>query len=205
MILLQARRTRSTRSTTRWTTAVALAWALGANVGVAETPGIRDLATCDRLVALLPASLDAATHVVIAVTLEQGGREIAYERSRVVKSADGTESSTTLERRGVRRPGRTSGSTDGSSRANDAFDLPCDRHELEWDDDGHALLTLYDDDPDAPVDVWSLRYALVEGTWRPVELSAPFTVRIAFVPVRGRFVTEFSEWRFAGPDDAGDP
>jgi hypothetical protein len=165
--------------------AVALALTLGAPVLAAEP-------TCTTLVAALPASLDAALEVEVAVAVEQGGREVAYERSLVRRATDGTTSTTVLERRGLRRPDAAGGGGGGDE---DAFALPCDDHDLDVQG-GVARLTLRDGDPDAPVAVWSLRFERVDGIWRPFELIAPFEVRLLFVPVRGRFVTTFAGWRF---------
>jgi len=144
------------------------------------------------LVASLPASLEAALEFEVAVAVEQGGRELAYERSLVRREVDGTTSATVLERRGLRRPDAAG---DGGGGGGGAFALPCDDYDLEFEG-GTAHLTLRDPDPDAPVAVWSLRFALLDGGWRPVELVAPFEVRLLFVPVRGRFVTTFGGWRF---------
>jgi len=148
--------------------------------------------TCTALVAALPASLEAALEVEVAVAVEQGGREVAYERSLVRREPDGSTSTTVLERRGLRRPDAAGGGGDGDG---DAFALPCDDHDLEYEG-GVAHLTLRDPDPDAPVAVWSLRFEQIDGTWRPTELIAPFEVRVLFVPVRGRFLTTFEAWRF---------
>lgn len=148
--------------------------------------------TCAALVAALPASLEAALEYEVAVAVEQGGREVAYERSLVRREADGTRSVTVLERRGLRRPDAAG---DGESGGGGAFALPCDDHDLDLEG-GTAHLTLRDPDPVAPVSVWSLRFVLLDGAWRPEELIAPFEVRLLFVPVRGRFVTTFDGWRF---------
>jgi hypothetical protein len=40
-------------------------------------------------------------------------------------------------------------------------------------------------------------FGLLDAAWRPLERTAPFTVRVPFVPVRGRFVTTFEAWVFA--------
>lgn len=162
---------------------VVLAVVLGA-------PALAAAPTCATLVAALPASLEAALEVEVAVAVEQGGREVAYERSRVRREADGTTSTTVLERRGLRRPEGA-----GAGGGGDAFALPCDDHDLEVEGDV-AHLTLRDADPEAPVARWSLRFERVAGDWRPMELIAPFEVRVLFVPVRGRFVTTFDAWRF---------
>ena len=161
---------------------------------VAGAPVFAADPTCTALVATLPASLGAALEVEVAVAVEQGGREVAYERSLVRRAADGTTSTTVLERRGLRRPDGA-GDGDGGGAGGDAFELPCEDHDLDVES-GVAHLTLRDPDPDAPVAVWSLRFEQIDGSWRPSELIAPFEVRLLFVPVRGRFVTTFDAWRF---------
>ncbi len=159
--------------------------------------------TCDELVAALPTALQDAREVVVAVSVEQGGREIAFERSRILREPDGSTSTTTLEQRGLRRPGGAGGEAPGGpgggAPGGDAFALPCDDHELDMDGDGQLHLSLRDPDPDAPVAEWSLRFDYADGRWRPLELIAPFTVRVLFVPVRGRFVTSFEGWQFDDP------
>ncbi|MDF1523180.1 MAG: hypothetical protein P1P87_10220, partial [Trueperaceae bacterium] len=143
--------------------------------------------TCTDLVAALPASLEAADEVVVAVTIEQGGREVAYERSRVRRQGDEVTTEV-LERRGLRRPDGADGGGGGGD--GDAFDLlPCADHDLVLEDDGGLRLSLRDADPEAPVAAWTLRFVDLDGVWRPAELVAPFEVRLLFVPVRGRFVT----------------
>jgi hypothetical protein len=150
--------------------------------------------TCEALVAALPESLASAREVVVSVTLEQGGREVAFERSHVLRDEDGV-TTTVLERRGLRRP--DGGDGDGAGGGAQDFDLPCDDHDLTLEADGTARLELRDPDPDAVVERWSLHFGLLDGAWRPLELSAPFTVRVLFVPVRGRFLTTFDAWVFA--------
>lgn len=165
-----------------------LAWFVPAAFGSPNPP------TCEALVAALPDSLASAREVVVAVTLEQGGREVAFERSHVLRDEDGV-TTTVLERRGLRRPDG-GGDGAGSGAAQD-FGLPCDDHDLTLEEGDTARLELRDPDPDAVVERWSLRFGLLDGVWRPLELTAPFTVRVLFVPVRGRFVTTFEAWVFA--------
>lgn len=155
--------------------------------------GAAPAATCQALVDALPSALGEATTFVVSVAIEQGRREIAYERSRVSRAADGSTTSTTLERRGLRRPNDAGGADAGGPID---FTLPCDDHDLDVDSDGVAHLTLRDASNDAPVSMWSLQFEYVDGRWRPLELRAPFLVRIVLVPVRGEFITRFAEWRF---------
>ena len=51
-------------------------------VAAAQPPARAVAPTCETLVSALPAALASSREVVIAVTLEQGGREVAFERSR---------------------------------------------------------------------------------------------------------------------------
>jgi len=155
--------------------------------------GGSDVVTCDALVAALSTALDQASEFILSVSLEQGGREVAYERSHVTRGADGATTTTTLERRGLQRPSGTGGASGGPTPS---WTLPCDDHDLAVDATGRAWLTLRDPEPDAPVSEWALQFDLHDGRWQPVALSAPFTVRVLFLPVRGRFVTTFSDWRF---------
>lgn len=148
--------------------------------------------TCPLLLASFERSLASASSVTISVTLEQGGREIAFERSRVDRSDDGIRTATTLERRGLRRPeaGQTAGAPPGGGA------LPtCDDHDLTIDE-ASAVLTLRALDPDSVAPTVTLRFDEAAGTWLPTALEAPFTVRLLFVPVRGRFLTTFEAWSF---------
>jgi len=76
--------------------------------------------------------------------------------------------------------------------------LPCDDHALEVTPAGEVELRVRDPNPDSPVANWTLRFGLQGERWLPVALVAPFEVRLLFVPVRGRFVTTFEAWAFAG-------
>jgi hypothetical protein len=151
--------------------------------------------TCEALVAALPASLATAAEVVVAVTLEQGGREVAFERSRVTRDAEGNASTTVLERRGWRRPDAVQGGGGGGTTE---WPLPCDDHDLAVATDGNVELRLRDATPGSPVTTWTLRFGRQGERWLPLELLAPFEVRLLFVPVRGRFLTTFEGWAFAG-------
>lgn len=142
----------------------------------------------------MPASLATAAEVVVAVTFEQGGREVAFERSRITRDAEGNVATTVLERRGFRRPDGAQGGGGGTGE----FSLPCDDHALTVSPDGDLELRLRDPNPDAPVGSWMLRFGWQGDRWLPLALEAPFQVRLLFVPVRGRFVTTFEGWAFAG-------
>lgn len=145
-------------------------------------------------VAVLLASLAPAHEVVVAVTLERAGREVAFERSRVTRDAEGNVSTTVRGRRGWRRPDGAQGGGGGTAE----LTLPGDDHDLSATAGGEATLLLRDPNPDAPVASWSLRFGLTGERWLPLEVVAPFELRVLFVPVRGRFVTTFEAWSFSG-------
>lgn len=169
--------------------ACALLWSAPA----ATAQGAPAQPTCDDLIAALPLALETASEVVVAVSLEQGGRELAFERSRVLRASDGSVQTEVIERRGLRRPDGTGDAPGGDGPAPM---IACADHEIRDADDGGVLLRIDDADPDAPVPSWSLRFAWGEGRWLPLELIAEYRVRVLFVPVRGRFVTTFEGWRF---------
>lgn len=166
---------------------------LGANWSNANA-----LPTCEVLLGSIPRAFAAAHEVVVAVRVVQGSRELAFESSRLQRNAAGDFDSMTLERRGFRRPagagGEGAGGVPGSS-----FDLPCDQAELTELVPGELQLYLVDVGPDAFVAEWTLRFRLAPEGWLPVSVSAPFEVRVLLLPVRGRFVTEFSGWLFVRP------
>lgn len=164
-------------------------------VAAAQPPARAVAPTCETLVSALPASLASSREVVIAVTLEQGGREVAFERSRISRDASGNVSTVVLERRGLRRPDGVGGGGGGGAAG---LTLPCDGHELGITPDGDVTLLLRDPNPESPVATWSLRLGLRGERWLPLELAAPFELRLLFIPVRGRFVTTFEAWVFAG-------
>lgn len=158
--------------------------------------------SCETLVAALPASIASADEVVVAVTLEQGGREVAFERSRITRDAAGSVSTTVLERRGLRRPDGVQG---GGGGGTNELTLSCDDHDLTVTPDGDVVLVVRDPSREAPVASWSLRFGRFGERWLPVELVAPFEIRLLFVPVRGRFMTTFEAWAFAGDGGSGQP
>jgi len=120
---------------------------------------------------------------------------LAFERSRVTRDADGNVSTIVLERRGWQRPDAVQGGGGGGTTE---LALPCDDHDLVVAPDGDVELRLRDSTPDSPVTTWMLRFGWQGERWLPVELVAPFELRLLFVPLRGRFVTTFEGWAFAG-------
>jgi hypothetical protein len=153
------------------------------------------LPTCEELVASIAHSFDIAHEVVLAVTVWQGSRELAHEASLLQRNDAGAFEGTTIARRGLRRP---AGAGDaGGVAPTGGFDLPCVDHEVASMPSGEIELRL--SDPEAPVRVWTLRFSPAPQGWLPISISVPFEVRVLLVPVRGRFVSEFSGWVFGRP------
>jgi hypothetical protein len=166
--------------------------ALGLGVGAAQASP-----TCETLVEELRAAFEEASAYQVGVSVEQGSREIAYERARQTRAADGSWTSETIERRGLRRPG-DAGEQDGDATFGDV-PISCEGHELTSAEDGQVVLSLPGQEgEEGAITGWSLRFEPAGERWLPRELIAEFEARIVFVPVRGRFVTTLDAWRFEG-------
>jgi len=163
-----------------------------AGVAWASTP------TCDTLVESFQGAFDDAVAYRVAVAVEQGEREVAYELAQQTRLDDGSWTSETIERRGLRRPSGT-GQQDGQSTFGDV-PLSCDGHEIHENDEGETVLTLPGrEGEEGAITGWSIRFERTAQRWLPLELIADFEARIVFIPVRGRFVTTLSDWRFDVP------
>lgn len=153
--------------------------------------------TCEALVEELRAAFDDASAYQVGVSVEQGSREIAYELAQQTRAADGSWTSETIERRGLRRPGNA-GEQDGEATFGDV-PISCEGHELSRTEGGQVVLSLPGQEGEGgSITGWSLRFEPTGGRWLPRELIAEFEARVVFVPVRGRFVTTLSDWRFEG-------
>lgn len=149
--------------------------------------------TCGELVEQIPASFDRASELVLSVRVMQGRSELAFESSRLTRNAEGLFDSVTLERRGWSRPEGTRG---GGAAPGASFSFECERFELTMLSVEEVELRIFDDDPEAFVDEWTLRFVRSAEGWLPKSVSAPFEVRVVLINVRGRFITEFSDWVF---------
>jgi len=151
--------------------------------------------TCETLLDALPTVFEEATAYGIGVGIMQGDNELAYELQRAELQADGTWTTTTLERRGLPRPpGTGNESPDGGFSD---LGLICDaEHTLEVLPSGSARLDLAAPDPDGAVKSWSLEFQNLGNRWVPREMIGVFETRILFVPVSGSFNTTFSNWSF---------
>jgi len=151
--------------------------------------------TCETLIGSLDTVFEEAVSYEIGVGIEQGDNEVAYQRQRAERQADGTYVTETLERRGLPRPPGTG--NDGPDGGFADLGLTCDAdHELSIMPNGTARLEIGPVDPDGAVKGWSLEFNETSGRWVPREMIGNFEARIVFVPVKGRFVTTFSNWQF---------
>ena len=154
--------------------------------------------TCETLLDDLRTTFDAAVAYRVGVAIEQGEREIAYELAQQTRGPDGTWTSETIERRGLRRPD-DAGSQDGEATLGDV-PLSCEGHDVTRRDDGQVVLTLPgQEDEEGAITGWSVRFEPTPERWLPREMIAGFETRIVFIPVRGRFVTTLDDWRFGTP------
>lgn len=160
-----------------------------AGVAAAQPPE----ATCETLLTSLETSFEEARSYELGVAIEQGEREIAYQLQRAERAEDGSWTTETLERRGLPRPPGTGG--DGPDGGFAELGLECDGAALETTATGDVVMTLPPVE-DGPVTGWNLTFAPLGARWVPREAIGDFEARIAFVPVRGRFVTTFDAWRF---------
>ena len=151
--------------------------------------------TCEALLDEFATTFDDATAYRVSVAVLQGDSEVAYELAQQTRRPDGSWASETIERRGLRRPGNA-GAQDGEGTFGDV-PLACDGHELEEVEGGDVVLTLPGREGDeGAITGWSLRFERLGPRWLPSELVADFEATIVFIPVRGRFVTVLSNWRF---------
>lgn len=172
--------------------ASALSLLVASGTAQASTP------TCEALLSELRTTFEDAVAYRVGVAIEQGNREIAYELSQQTREPDGSWTSETIERRGLRRPD-DAGEQDGDATFGD-LPLSCDGHELSERDDGHVILALPGEESDeGAITGWNVRFEPTADRWLPRELIAGFEARIVFVPVRGRFVTTLDGWEFGSP------
>jgi hypothetical protein len=162
---------------------------------IAASVRAESLPSCETLVASIAGSFEVAHEVVLAVTVWTGSRELAHEATHLRRTSTGDFESTTIAQRGIRRPGGAGDAT--GTPAAGGFDLPCAGHELVSLPSGEVELRLNDPDSEGMVRDWVLRFGAAPHGWVPVTISIPFEVRVLLLPVRGRFVSEFSGWVFA--------
>jgi hypothetical protein len=165
----------------RLTVVAALVWA-GATL--AQPP------TCQALVDSIEQAFDEASSVVTTLTILQGDRELAYNRSRSYRDDDGELQTELLERRGAERPG---GGGDGEGQGE--LDLSCEGHTLTEEPADRLTLELPATE-EGPLQGITLAFVRTRERFLPVRIDARFQVRILFIPINGTATTLFSEWTF---------
>jgi hypothetical protein len=163
------------------------------SVGSAQTS-----VTCERLLETIRGAFEVATEVKMTTQIVQGKREFAYSKLRLYKDETGTWQSETLEQRGMNRPAEGEGQEDG---AQPTFDLNCEGHTLTETREGWDL-TL-PQQGDSPVKQWDIALIRQADTIVPSKIAGTFEAKILFIPFRGSFTTEFSDWQI--PVTAPDP
>ncbi len=145
--------------------------------------------TCERLIGTITTAFEVATEVKMTTQIMQGSREFAYSKLRLYKDEAGEWQSEVLERRGMNRPQDSEGQEDG---AEPTFDLNCEGHTLVETNKGWDV-TL-PQQGDSPVKQWDISLIRQADTIVPSKVAGTFEARILFIPFRGSFTTEFSEW-----------
>jgi hypothetical protein len=145
--------------------------------------------TCKSLLGTITTAFEAATEVQMTTQILQGEREFAYSKLRLYKDEAGEWQSEELEHRGVRRPEDSEGQEDG---AQPTFDLNCEGHTLVETENGWDM-TL-PEQGDSPVKQWDVSLVKQAASIVPSKVAGTFEAKILFIPFRGSFTTEFSDW-----------
>jgi hypothetical protein len=146
--------------------------------------------TCERLTETITTAFDRATEVVMSTQIMQGEREFAYSKLRLYKDEAGEWQSEELERRGVQRPEDSEGTEDG---AEPTFDFNCEGHTLTETEQGWDLI-IPETREDIPVKQWDVSLVRQADAVVPVKVAGQFEARVLFIPFKGSFTTEFSDW-----------
>ncbi len=147
--------------------------------------------TCETLVDDLETAFDEAESLLSEVEVIANGREMGYQRARLVRDEAGELQSEVIEERGQRPPEDEGGGGD------DDFRFSCEGNELELlGSDGSYRLTLQEDDEEIPVEEYRLEFIPREGRYLPRSIIANFNTTFVLIPVRGTFTTNLSEWTF---------
>jgi hypothetical protein len=146
--------------------------------------------TCERLLETIAGAFDTATEVNMTTHILQGEREFSYSKLRLYKDETGEWQSEELEQRGVRRPEDSEGTEDG---AEPTFDFNCEGHTLTETDKGWDLV-IPESRENIPVKQWDVSLIRQASSIVPVKVAGQFEARILFIPFKGSFTTEFSDW-----------
>jgi hypothetical protein len=146
--------------------------------------------TCEGLLETITIAFEEATEVKMTTQILQGEREFAYSKLRLYKDETGEWQSEELEHRGVRRPEDSEGTEDG---AEPTFDFNCEGHTLTKTKQGWDLV-IPETREDIPVKQWAVSLMRQASSVVPVKVAGQFEARVLFIPFRGSFMTEFSDW-----------
>jgi hypothetical protein len=146
--------------------------------------------TCEGLLGTITDAFDEATEVQMTTQILQGGREFAYSKLRLYKDEAGEWQSEELEHRGVRRPEDSEGTEDG---AEPTFDFNCEGHTLTETEQGWDLV-IPETREDVPVKQWDISLIRQADAIVPSKVAGQFEAKVLFIPFRGSFITEFSDW-----------
>lgn len=146
--------------------------------------------TCERLLETITGAFDVATEVQMTTQILQGGREFAYSKLRLYKDETGEWQSEELEHRGVRRPDDSEGTEDG---AEPTFDFNCEGHTMTETDKGWDLV-IPETREEIPVKQWDVSLIRQADAIVPSRVAGQFEAKVLFIPFRGSFTTEFSNW-----------
>lgn len=146
--------------------------------------------SCERLLETITGAFDVASEVQMTTQIMQGGREFAYSKLRLYKDEAGEWQSEELEHRGVRRPEDSEGTEDG---AEPTFDFNCEGHTLTETETGWDLV-IPETREDVPVKQWDVSLMRHASSIVPSKVAGQFEAKVLFIPFRGSFTTEFSDW-----------
>ena len=147
--------------------------------------------TCDTLVTDLETAFDEAESLLSEVEVVANGREVGYQKARLVRDEAGELQSEVLEERGQRPP------EDEGDGNDDDFSFNCEGNELELlGSDGAYRLTLQEQDEEIPVEEYRLEFIPQGERYLPRSIIANFSTTFVLIPVRGTFTTHLSEWTF---------
>lgn len=148
--------------------------------------------TCETLVDDLEIAFDKAESLVSEVEVVANGREVGYQKARLVRDEAGELQSEIIEERG-QRPPEDEGGGDGEGD----FSFSCEGNALELlGSDGSYRLTLQEDDEEIPVEEYRLEFFPQGERYLPRSIIANFNTTFVLIPVRGTFTTNLSEWTF---------
>lgn len=154
-----------------------------------------DVPTCETLVGSLDTVFADAQGYEVATAIIQGeAREVAWERVRAERAADGSWTAETVERRGLPRPDDAGG--DSAGQGFDQLGLTCDAHDLTTLGTTRATLELPADNPEEGLRSWTMEFRRDGERWLPDVITGRFETRVAFVPIRGRIEATFTRWAF---------